>query len=448
MKRIITRALSLCLVLAVSVLLFAGCGGCGKKKEITVRYLNFKPEIAEKYKQLAEDYYKESGVRVIIDTAASGTYEQTLATKMSTSERPTIFQINGPIGYQSWKDYCADLSTGKLYGIMNDQTLALRGESDAVVGIPYVVEGYGILYNSAVTDKYFALQNRATDFSSMDEINSFEKLKALVEDMQARRSELGIEGVFAATSLKSGEDWRWHTHLFNVPLSRELEEENVDLGSGRVEEILFSGEGEFRNLFDLYLHNSTVTPSMLGTKTVSDSMAEFALEKCAMVQNGNWAWEQIKSVTGNRVKAENLAFLPLYTGAKGEETQGLCIGTENYLAINSTVSREEQKAAEEFLYWLFSSDTGKRYVSEEFGFIAPFNTFSEQELSSDPLAREVIRYTKIEGVKSVPWSFTLFPSLAFKESFGASLLRYAQGTKTWDSVVSEVVESWKKESKS
>lgn len=448
MKRIFTRVISLCLLLAVSALVLSSCGGCGKKKEITVRYLNFKPEIAEKYKALAEDYYKETGVRVIIDTAASGTYEQTLATKMSTSERPTIFQLNGPIGYQSWKDYCADLSATKLYNIMNDQTLALRGEGDAVVGIPYVVEGYGILYNRAITDKYFALKNRKTTFDSMDEINSFDKLKALSEDMQARRAELGIEGVFAATSLKSGEDWRWHTHLFNVPITQEFEEENVDLTSGKVEEILFSGEGEFRNLFDLYLNNSTVAPGMLGTKTVSDSMAEFALEKCAMVQNGNWAWEQINSVSGNRVKAENLAFLPLYTGAKGEEMQGLCIGTENYIAINSSVSKEEQKAAEDFLYWLFSSETGKRYVAKELGFIAPFNTFKDDELPSDPLAREVIRYTKMEGVKSIPWNFTVFPSQQFKEAFGASLLRYAQGTKTWDSVVSDVVESWKKAAKS
>lgn len=39
---------------------------------------------------------------------------------------------------------------------------------------------------------------------NMDEIKNFATLKAVVEDMQARRSELGIEGVFAATSLAQG----------------------------------------------------------------------------------------------------------------------------------------------------------------------------------------------------------------------------------------------------
>lgn len=447
MKRIFTRVISLCLLLAVSALVLSSCGGCGKKKEITVRYLNFKPEIAEKYKALAEDYYKETGVRVIIDTAASGTYEQTLATKMSTSERPTIFQLNGPIGYQSWKDYCADLSVTKLYNIMNDQTLALRGEGDAVVGIPYVVEGYGILYNRAITDKYFALKNRKTTFDSMDEINSFDKLKALSEDMQARRAELGIEGVFAATSLKSGEDWRWHTHLFNVPITQEFEEESVDLTSGKVEEILFSGEGEFRNLFDLYLNNSTVAPGMLGTKTVSDSMAEFALEKCAMVQNGNWAYSQIKEVSGNIVKEEDIAFLPIYTGVENEETQGLCVGTENYLAINKNASEEQRKKAADFLYWLFSSETGKKFVTEKLDFIAPFDTFSADERVSDPLGRSVSDWMAKEGIKQVPWSFTVFPSANFKEDFGSALLRYCQGKMTWEQVVATFKTRWAEEAR-
>ena len=446
MKRNLFLSLSALTLLLVALLFCASCS-CRGGGEVTVRYLNFKPEIAEKYNALAEEYYKETGVRVIVDTAASGTYEQTLATKMSTAERPTIFQINGPVGYQSWKDYCADLTDTRLYGVLSDQSLALRGESDAVVGIPYVVEGYGIIYNKEITNRYFALTSRQTAVNSMEEIDSFEELRTVVEDMQKRRGELGIDGVFATTSLKSGEDWRWHTHLFNVPLSYELEEEEVDLTKGTPKEILFSGEGEFKRLFDLYLNNSTTAPTLLGTKTVSDSMAEFALEKCAMVQNGNWAWEQIRSTSGNKVAEGDVAFLPLYTGRAGEQRQGLAIGTENYICINSSVPKDEQRAAADFLYWMFSSEVGKRYVTEELGFISPFNTFDEDEAPGDPLAREVLRYTRMEGVRSVPWNFTLFPSQQFKDAFGAALLRYAQGTKTWDAVVSDVVEKWKSEAK-
>ena len=165
-----------------------------------------------------------------------------------------------------------------------------------------------------------------------------------------------------------------------------------------------------------------------------------------MVQNGNWAWSQIKGVSGNKVKEENLRFLPIYTGAEGEETQGLAVGTENYYAINSKASDAQQKAAADFIYWLYSSEEGKRYVTEEFGFIAPFDTFTEQETPDDPLARQVSRWLSRKDVETVPWHFTLFPSARFKEDFGASLLKYAQGNKDWDTVVEEMKAGWKKES--
>ena len=162
----------------------------------SIRYLNFKPEIANKYQQIADEYEKETGIKVVIETAANNTYEQTLTAKMSTNEAPTIFQINGPKGYNNWKDYCADLSGTEIYKHLTDKDMAVTSNG-AVYGIPYVVEGYGIIYNSAITDKYFALANKATSYKSMDEINNFAALSAIVEDMQKNASALGIDGVFS-----------------------------------------------------------------------------------------------------------------------------------------------------------------------------------------------------------------------------------------------------------
>jgi raffinose/stachyose/melibiose transport system substrate-binding protein len=365
---------------------------------------------------------------------------------MATDEAPTLFQINGPKGYANWSDYCADLTDSELYKHLSDKSLALKGSDGKVYGIPYVVEGYGIIYNEAITDRYFELDSKATPYDSMDDIDNFDELKALVEDMQKNKSALGIGGVFASTSLKSGEDWRWQTHLANLPIYYELEENDVDLSSDQTGNIAFEYSNQFKNIFDLYLNNSVTEPRLVGTKTVSDSMAEFALEQCAMVQNGNWAWSQIADVSGNKVKAENVKYLPIYTGMEGEESQGLCIGTENFYAINSKASEAEQQAALDFIYWMYSSEKGKQYVTKEFGFIAPFDTFDEDEMPTDPLALEIIEYMNDDDVKNIPWNFTLFPSQTFKEQFGASLLKYAQGNKSWDDVTADMVSSWKKES--
>ncbi len=441
MKRIVIRTLCLLCALCLAV----GLTACGNKSNtVTVRYLNFKPEIAAKYEELARIYEEETGVRVVVETAANNTYEQTLTAKMATSDAPTLFQINGPRGYAAWKNYCADLSSTQLYQHLTDKSLALT-DGDKVVGIPYVVEGYGIIYNKAITDKYFALADRQQEVNSVEEITSFDRLKTVVEDMQAKRDALGIKGVFASTSLKSGEDWRWQTHLANIPVYYEFTEGKVDLTGDDVHTMQMKYAQNLQQIFDLYTDNSVTDKKLLGSKTVSDSMAEFALGQCAMVQNGNWAWSQIDDVAGNTVEADNVKFLPIYTGIEGEESQGLCIGTENYYAINSAATEEEQKAAADFIYWLYSSDTGKEYVTEEFGFIPPFDTFEEDEQPDDPLAREVLRYMNDDNLTTIPWQFTLFPSNKWKEDFGSSLLSYVQGNKKFEDVITDAVNSWKTE---
>lgn len=415
---------------------------CGAKKN-QIYYLNFKPEVAEVYDEIAKVYKEETGVELKVVTAASGTYEQTLRSEIAKKDAPVLFQINGPRGYANWKDYCADLKGTELYAHMTDKSLAITS-GDGVYGIPYVVEGYGIIYNNAIMDKYFATDGAKA--KSMDEIKSFDALKAVAEDMTAKKDELGIDGVFASTSLQPGEDWRWQTHLANVPVYYEFKDNNIDLASDATREIKFQYSDNYKSIFDLYLNNSTTDPKLLGSKQVADSMAEFALGQCAMVQNGNWAWGQVSGVEGNTVKQEDIKFLPIYTGMPGEENQGLCTGTENFFSINSQASAEQQKLAADFLYWLYSSDKGKDFVTNKLGFIAPFDTFTDAEKPTDPLAQEVLSWMNKPGVTSVAWNFTVFPNQTFKDNFGAALLQYAQGTKSWDEVKTTFVDQWKIES--
>lgn len=437
------KLLSVMLTLVMVTMLCASCGSKGTSsgdKKGKVYYLSFKPESDTIWKEIAKEYTKQTGVEVKVVTAASGTYEQTLKSEIAKSEAPTLFQINGPVGYQSWKEYCLDLKDTQLYSWLLDKSMAIK-DGDGVYGIPYVVEGYGIIYNDAIMKKYFALSDKAVSISSTDEIKNFDTLKAVVEDMTAKKAELGIDGVFASTSLTPGEDWRWQTHLANIPVYNEYK----DKGIADTQELEFTYANNFKNIFDLYLNNSCTQPTMLGTKAVNDSMAEFALGKVAMVQNGNWAWGQISDTTGNVVKAEDVKFLPIYSGVDGEEKQGLCTGTENFFCINGKASKEDQDASIAFIEWLYNSDYGKEAVTNKLGFIAPFSTFTEKEKPADPLAKEVIRYMENKDLTSVTWNFTSFPSQTFKDDFGAGLLQYAQGNMTWDEVVKLVKDQWKSE---
>ena len=439
------KLVSVALCAAMVTGMLSGCAGSstaakreGSNAAGKVYYLNFKPEVTDVWEEIAKTYTEKTGVEVKVVTAAGGNYESTLKSEIAKTDAPTLFQINGPIGYQSWKDYCADLKDSDFYAALSDKSLAITGEDGGVYGIPYTIEGYGIIYNDAIMEKYFATSGAKA--ASVDEINSFDKLKEVVEDMQAKKDELGIKGVFASTSLLPGEEWRWQTHLADLPIYEEYQ----DKGVNDLDEIEFTYSDQFKNIFDLYLNNSTTDPKMLGSKGVNDSMAEFALGQAAMVQNGNWAWSQIAEVSGNVVDAEDIKFLPIYMGLKDEDKQGLCVGTENYFCINKQVSEADQKASLDFINWLISDETGKDYMTNKLGNIAPFTTFADDEKPSDPLAQNLLAY--MEGGKtSIPWIFTTFPSQTFKDNFGGALLEYAQGTMSWDEVKATVIDQWKTE---
>jgi raffinose/stachyose/melibiose transport system substrate-binding protein len=414
------------------------CSCSGKKKEPGVYLLNFKPEIDGQWKEVAAQFTAETGIPMKVVTAASGTYEQTLRSELSKSQPPTIFNINGPVGYLTWKNYCADLKDSNLYSWLLDKSMAVSS-GGGVYGIPYAVETYGILYNDAIFKKYFALPNRAaTGVSDVREIKTFAVLKAVVEDMGAHKAELGIQGVFASTSFSPGEDWRWQTHLANLPIYYEYKAKNV----GDLAKVDLTYGSNYKNIFDLYLNNSVTDRKLIGAKTVGDSMSEFALGRVAMVQNGNWAWGQISGEAGNIVKAEDIKFLPIYMGVAGEETQGLCTGTENFICINARAPQSAQDASVKLLEWLFNTPAGKKNVMEKLEFVAPFSTFGPTERPDNPLVKEMFYYLDNPAINSVSWNFPTFPSQEFKNVLGSALFDYAIGNIGWDQVTKTFVDTW------
>lgn len=436
------KALSILVLLLAMGAMFVGCA---KDDRTEIYYLQFKPEVAEIYKDVVAPAFEAEnpGYKLKVETAASGTYEQTFNSKVSLSNPPVIFQVNGPVGLNNQKAVVADLSETEYYKILGDKSMALKLD-DTVVAVPYAVEGYGIIYNNAIMNKYFALPGAKA--KSMDEIKNFATLKAVVEDMQAKKDALGIEGVFASTSMSSGNQWRWQTHTVNVPLYKEFLDADANanpLATGLEKDTLaFTYSKNMKNIMDLYTNNSLTAKTLLGGKSVDESMAEFALGQCAMVQNGNWAAGQILGVTGNTVAAEDIKFLPIYTGLDGEEEMGICVGTEAYLCINKNASEEAQKGADVFLTWLFSSETGKNLVSTKLNFITPFNTFTDADLPADPLSKEVSKWMNKDGVSSVLWVFNAIPSEEWKNQFGDAMLQYFEGKQDWAAVEKVAVDAW------
>ena len=395
-----------------------------------VYYLNFKPEQAQAWEALAAKYTEETGVQVDVQTAASGTYESTLKSEIAKTEAPTLFQVNGPVGLATWNDYCYDLSDSAVYKELKSDDFALK-DGDAVKGLAYVVETYGIIYNKDILNDYFTKDYAVV--KSVDEINSFDQLKAVADSIQENKDDLGVKGAFTSAGMDSSSDWRFKTHLANLPIYYEYKADGI----GSTDAIKGTYLENYKNIWDLYITDATCEASLLSSKTGEDATADFALGDAVFYQNGTWAYGDLSA---NGMSDESLGMLPIYIGAEGEENQGLCTGSENYWCVNKNASAEDIQATLDFMYWCVTSEAGCSALSGEMGFVCPFNAFDRYP-ATNPLINIANEYVSA-GKTSVSWTFTTMPSEEWKNGVGSALLEYAQGTGEWSAVETAFVDGW------
>ncbi len=384
-----------------------------------VYYLNFKPEQDEAWQALAKKYTEETGVPVTVVTAASGNYETTLMAEMGKSDAPTLFQVNGPVGLANWKDYCYDLSGSKVYGELTSEDFALK-DGSAVAGIGYVIETYGLIYNKALLEKAGY---------TIEDIKNFDDLKKVADDIQARKDELGVKGAFTSAGMDGSSDWRFKTHLANLPIYYEYKADGIST----TEAIKGSYLDNYKKIWDLYITDATCDAKELSAKTGDDAVAEFVNGEAVFYQNGTWAYGDVKGLGD-----ENLGMMPIYIGVEGEENQGLCTGTENYWCVNKEAAADDIQATLDFMYWCVNSAEGTKAMAEDMGFVIPFKNAQE---TTNLFVKQDAEMTAA-GKTPVSWNFTTMPSEEWKNGVGSALTAYAAGTSDWNGVVTAFVDGW------
>ena len=397
----------------------AASGANGK-----VYFLNFKPEQDEAWQNLAKVYTEETGVPVTVVTAASGTYEETLMADMAKTDAPTLFQVNGPVGLANWKDYCYDLAGSDIYSQLTSDTYALK-EGDVVYGIGYVIESYGIITNKTLLEKAGY---------TLEDIQSFEDLKKVAEDITSRKDELGF-AAFTSAGMDGSSDWRFKTHLANLPVYFEYQEDGIST----TDAIKGTYLDNYKAIWDLYINNSTCEPSELSAKTGDDSRNEFLAGEAVFFQNGSWEYGNL---TGEgKYTDDDLAMIPIYIGVGDEANQGLCTGTENYWCVNKEASEDDIQATLDFINWCVTSEQGTKAMADDMGFVIPFKTAQE---SPNLFVKQDAEMTAA-GKTPVSWNFTTMPSEEWKNGVGSALTAYAAGTGDWNGVVSAFVDGWASE---
>lgn len=411
--------------------------------EGSVYMLNFKPETDEAWQQLASDYEDETGVEVTVLTAADGQYNTTLQSEMAKESAPTIFNIGNTSAAQTWDEYTYDMSGTELYSHLTDKSLVVNynGKTAAVANC---YEAYGIIYNKKIINDYATLDNAV--ISSADDINSLDKLEAVAADINDRVDEINDEfgyeltEAFASAGLDDGSSWRFSGHLANLPLYYEFVDDGCDPLAGEAE-IDGAYLDNFKRVWDMYVGTSSADPKTLNSGSYN-AETEFGMEEAVFYQNGDWEFGPLTNEeNGYLVSADDIGMLPIYFGVD-DENEGLCVGTENYWAINAKAGQENIDVSLDFLNWCITSDEGRDAITNTMGLAAPFDTFTGDFETQNVFKKDANKYMA-DGKTSVAWSFNATPNVDdWRSDVVSALTAYTDGSGNWDAVTDAFVTGW------
>lgn len=420
-----TAAFLLAAIMVIAAI--AGCSGKASSEASddnkgSVYWLNYKPELDGFIRNLASKYRESKGVEVKVVTASEGTYSEALKAEMNLPNPPTLFVLNNQQGVKEWGSYALDLKDTAIAEELTTDEYNLITSDGKLAAIAYCYECFGIAVNPA---------NVTAAGHTMDEINNFEGLKNVAEDIHKRASELGFDA-FSAADLDKENSWRITAHLANIEYYYE------EKAAGKMwTECPPSITGEFlpnyKNIFDLAINNSATDPKELSEGGHDPSMS-FISGKSTFFLTGSWDYAEISKEIPSAV------LIPCYCGMKGEEKAGLSCGTENYWAVNSKVSKESQKATIDFMLWLVSDAEASKVMVEQLG-IMPYK---KAAASTNGFIKNAADYDA-DGYYRMNWAFAFQPNVdAYRPDLISDLNVYTkeQTDANWAEVKKSFVDGW------
>ena len=426
MKKMLALVLAACLCLA----LLAGCGSnntpaasgstSGTEAAGRVFWLNFKPESDEVLQTIAQMYTEKTGVPVTVQTAASGTYNETLTAAMDKTDAPTLFVVGNQAAVGTWGDYCYDLTGTAVANELNTDAYNLYTEDGKLASIVYCYECYGIIVNPDLL---------AQAGHSVDEITNFETLKTVVEDIHARADELGFDA-FTSCDMDASSSWRFTGHMANLEYYYEQE---CNVWTECPETITGAYMENFKNLYTLCINNSLTDPADLAAGG-HDASEEFRSGKAAFQVQGSWEWDGMKDQVPNAV------MIPYYCGVAGEEKAGLNCGTENCWAVNAKASEEDIQATLDFMYWMVTDAEASRMLVDSFG-VMPYKQAAE---STNPFLADANEYSN-NGCYVMNWATNFQPNVdAYRAALVSALNKFNadQSDANWAEVETAFVQGW------
>lgn len=416
------------IVFLVSVIL-TGCGNAGSSEpeksdgdQVTLDIFQFKVEFKDQFEAVAKQYEEANpGVKINIQTVGGGEdYGAALRSKFASGDEPAIFNIGGPTDVIDWEDSLADLSSSKAADAALEGTLDGVTKDEQVLGLPFNQEGYGLIYNTEIFEK--AGINPA-------DIKDMASLEAAVKTLDEKKSELGLEAVFA---LPAKETWVTGLHLSNAFISPEFDGNVTSAFEAKTIDFKY-GEA-MKNFIDLQSKHSVQPVVSLDYSQQVEEL--FSTGKVAMIQQGNWVYGSIAGID-EELANNKVGILPI--PVPGYKENAVPVGVPMYWAVNKNKDEKVIDESTKFLDWLYTSDEGKEVVIKDFKFVPAYEGY-DASLISDPLSKQIYEYA--EAGNTIGWVFMGYPANWGQDKLGANIQKYLSEEATWEEIMEETKSAW------
>ena len=331
-----------------------------------------KTEIMDPLTQMADDYADETGNEIEVWETTGDNYLSDLKTDLSTNKGPVLFSLQPGAESLQMKDYREDLGDLDFVG---DIKANLADQIDGkTVGIPYTVEGFGLVYNKDLVDP--------STITTTDDL-----IKFLDSQKGTDVNGLGL----------SQEDYFLIAHIFNYPFAVQEDPDGYlqKVLSGQERLVDNDAFQEWVKLMDAIRTDCTNPVDI----TYDQNCGDFATGKTAMIHQGNWAWSMFADYDLDTEKV-GMAPVPVLGNTKLSVSVPIC------WYVNTDATDDEKQAAKDFLNWLYTSDTGKDYLMNQFGFIPVVEGMESDSL--DPLSQSVADAVASENI--IPWVMSDWPA--------------------------------------
>ncbi|WP_226527648.1 ABC transporter substrate-binding protein [Metabacillus niabensis] len=416
------------IVFLVSVIL-AGCGNAGSSEpeksdgdQVTLDIFQFKVEFKDQFEAVAKQYEEANpGVKINIQTVGGGEdYGAALRSKFASGDEPAIFNIGGPTDVIDWEDSLADLSSSKAADAALEGTLDGVTKDEQVLGLPFNQEGYGLIYNTEIFEK--------AEINPAD-IKDMASLEAAVKTLDEKKSELGLEAVFA---LPAKETWVTGLHLSNAFISPEFDGNVTSAFEAKTIDFKY-GEA-MKNFIDLQSKHSVQPVVSLDYSQQVEEL--FSTGKVAMIQQGNWVYGSIAGID-EELANNKVGILPI--PVPGYKENAVPVGVPMYWAVNKNKDEKVIEESTKFLDWLYTSDEGKEVVIKDFKFVPAYEGY-DASLISDPLSKQIYEYA--EAGNTIGWVFMGYPANWGQDKLGANIQKYLSEEATWEEIMEETKSAW------